>query len=380
MTKINNITVAISSAYHDRGITVLDNGKLIDIILEDRISRKKYDYYFPLSSLNVLKSKYPKIDKIILVNCYDNIEYKTIIQQIRKLEFNCNEIVIGKAEDHHVYHAVAGFCSSNFDEATVLVIDGFGGVQHLKVPHPTETDNKLRGVTSTSIWNISYKEGITKEYSKIQYTPTEATPITDYLIDELKENKDEWSPTPDIGVMYTTVGNHLGFPHVNDAGKVMGLSSYGEENNLPSFLWKDTIECNHALIKNNYSLYVKHYPEFIVNNEQTYKNIAHNIQKSYEKVLFARVEQALSLSKSNNLIFTGGCALNVIGNYLLKKRYPDINLYIDPIANDSNQSLGAAKYYFYNDNGYLPKDPLNSLFLGPSYTKEEILNSIKKYA
>jgi len=56
MTKISNITVAISSAYHDRGITVLDNGKLIDIILEDRISRKKYDYYFPLSSLNVLKS------------------------------------------------------------------------------------------------------------------------------------------------------------------------------------------------------------------------------------------------------------------------------------------------------------------------------------
>ena len=38
---MNNITVAISLAYHDRSITVLDNGKLVDIILEDRISRNQ---------------------------------------------------------------------------------------------------------------------------------------------------------------------------------------------------------------------------------------------------------------------------------------------------------------------------------------------------
>jgi predicted NodU family carbamoyl transferase len=151
---MNNITVAISLSYHDRSITVLDNGKLVDIILEDRISRKKYDYYFPLSSLNILKSKYSKIDKFILINCYDNVEYKTVLQHIKKLEFDYNEIIIGKVEDHHLYHAFAGFCSSKFDEATVLVIDGFGGVQYIKNPHPTDFVQEIRGVTSTSIWNI----------------------------------------------------------------------------------------------------------------------------------------------------------------------------------------------------------------------------------
>ena len=108
--------------------------------------------------------------------------------------------------------------------------------------------------------------------------------------------------------------------------------------------------------------------------------MAYNIQRDFEKVILTRVEQALSLSKSNNLVFTGGCALNVVANYLLKKHFPNINLYIDPIANDANQGLGAAKFYFAQKHNFLPKDPLNNIFLGPSYTKEEILNSIKKYA
>ena len=70
----------------------------------------------------------------------------------------------------------------------------------------------------------------------------------------------------------------------------------------------------------------------------------------------------------------------MVANYLLKKHFPNINLYIDPIANDANQGLGAAKFYFAQKHNFLPKDPLNNIFLGPSYTKEEILNSIKKYA
>lgn len=377
MEQTNNITVAISTAFHDRSISVLNDGKLIDIILEDRISGKKYDGYFPLSSLNLLKSKYPKINKFFIINCHTNNEFQTVIEQIKKLRFDYNEIIVGIIENHHIYHAVAGFCSSNFNEATVLVIDGYGGLQSLQ--NPNDKEQEVKGVTTTSIWNISYEKGITKEYSKVFYVPSEGQAIPDHVIDKLKEDKDEWSPTPDIGLMYATVGNHLGFPHINDAGKVMGLSSYGKENKLPSFLFKDTIECNHAVIKPNYSLYIKHYPEFDIKNEQTYKDIAYNIQKSYEKVLLARVEQALSLSKNNNLVFTGGCALNVIGNYLIKKHYPNINLYIDPIPNDTNQSLGAVKYNFYKDNGYLPKDPLNSLFLGPTYPKQEILNTIQKY-
>lgn len=375
---MNDITVAINITNHDWGITILKNGKLEDIILEDRTSGIKYKRSFPLTSLYYLKKKYSKINTVIfIIGDNDNVVDNTI-SELKALQIEYDKLIIADKALHHLYHAFAGFCSSKFNEAVVLSIDGFGGIQIVE-------DKKLKkmqeGVTSTSIWEISYNKGIEKKYSKIWYLPRMTASLPDWRIKELKDKNDEWSSTPDIGVMYYTIANHLGFQYFHDAGKVMGLSAYGKKNNLPPFLFKNTINCNPAVFLNNFSLNTTYYPEFYYNNNlETAKNLAYSIQKSFEKVILTRVEQALSMSNSNNLIFTGGCALNVLGNYLIKKNFPNINLYIDPISSDANQGLGVAKYNFYNDNGYLPKDPLNSLFLGPSYTKEEILNSIKKYA
>ena len=374
---MNDITIAINVTNHDWGITILKNGKLEDMILEDRTSGIKYNQEFPLSSLRYLKKKYNKINTVILlIGNNDEVE-DIVINELKVLQIEYDEIIVADKSLHHIFHAQAGFCSSKFDEAVVLSIDGFGGIQIVE-------DKKLKrmqeGITSTSIWEISYDKGAEKKYSRIWYLPRMGDSLPQWRINELKDKNDEWSATPDIGIMYFTIANHLGFKHLNDSGKVMGLSAYGKKNNLPPFLFENTINCDSNIFLNSLCLNTTYYPELFDYNPETPKNLAYNIQKSFEKVLLSRVEQALSISNSNNLVFTGGCALNVLGNYLIKKHFPNINLYIDPIANDANQGLGAAKFYFSQKYNFLPKDPLNSLFLGPSYTKEEILNSIKKYA
>ena len=373
---MNKLIASISLPYHDRSISVLNDGILVDFIIEDRISRNKYDNKFPLLSLQTLKDKYPEINTILISQVGDDFNPgDPLIEAIKKLNIKYNKLITLPVSEHHSLHASAGFYSSGFEEAGILVIDGHGGLDTIK-----HEGRELFGTTTTSIWKGSYAEGIEKKYRKIWYLPSEDNSLPDYLLDKYKQEEDEWSPTPDIGVMYTTIGMHLGVPFVGDAGKVMGLSSYGKENNLPPFLFEDTIECNPSVIKNNYSLYTKLYPSLGVYSDENRKNLAYNIQKSLEKVFLTRVEQTLNLCNSNNLVLSGGCFLNVIGNYLIKKNFPNINIFADPLANDGNLSLGAAKSYYYFNNKSKVRDPLNTLFLGLSYTKEEILNSIKKYA
>ena len=81
--------------------------------------------------------------------------------------------------------------------------------------------------------------------------------------------------------------------------------------------------------------------------------------------------QAYELSKCPNIIFTGGCALNCVANYRIKKRLPpEINLYVEPISSDSGVSLGAA-YIGYNKEMPMrfakkPLMPIDNIYFGQS--------------
>ena len=47
-----------------------------------------------------------------------------------------------------------------------------------------------------------------------------------------------------------------------------------------------------------------------------------------------------------DVILTGGYALNVVANNYLIKNNPDVNFYIEPNADDTGNSLGAAWYVY----------------------------------
>jgi predicted NodU family carbamoyl transferase len=63
-----------------------------------------------------------------------------------------------------------------------------------------------------------------------------------------------------------------------------------------------------------------------------------------------------------NIIITGGCGLNVVFNYRLRKALPkDINLYIDPLCGDEGNSIGAAIVY----SQYCGNNNWDNIYLGP---------------
>ena len=75
---------------------------------------------------------------------------------------------------------------------------------------------------------------------------------------------------------------------------------------------------------------------------------------------------------------SGGCALNVVGNSVLAEKFPHMNFFVDPVANDSGQSLGYALQWV-NHKRNLDIDYTKTVCLGPEYPPEELRERIEKF-
>jgi predicted NodU family carbamoyl transferase len=158
----------------------------------------------------------------------------------------------------------------------------------------------------------------------------------------------------------------------------MGLSSYGKKSNLPKFLYKDQV-ANMNVFTHNRTLNDKLNPEFKINTFKNKANIAYSVQKSLEKIFLNKIEYIIKNVKCKNIVLSGGCALNILGNSIIKKKYPKLNIYVDPIANDASLSLGAAKYHYYKRSEDTRLSKEDSIYLGPTYSLKDIKEKIESF-
>lgn len=370
---MEEIIVSVSIVNHDRSITVLKNGEVKTILIEDRVSRTKNDYIYPYLSILELPKIVNKIDYLILFGSSHEEEEKNILDYFNKIKLVPKnlKIIRGIKKNHHQAHASSSFYGSGFKKAVCLSIDGFGGL--ISLP---QTNNNL-GKFTTSIFSASYPNNFKLKYANIWYETKHFNVFPEYC------NNDkiyDYNSNLDIGNIYEAVARYLGFYHANDVGKVMGLSSYGKEDlNIPPLLYKDTLYANANLFRGDKEIQTNLNPYLKNLTKEKAMNLAFAVQKTFNKVLYKRVKQSLELTQTNNLVFSGGCALNVLGNYLIKKKFPNINLYIDPIANDSCLSYGVAKSLYYTLNPDKEPKPLKSLYHGPKYSNKEIMNTVINY-
>ena len=56
------------------------------------------------------------------------------------------------------------------------------------------------------------------------------------------------------------------------------------------------------------------------------------------------VREAVSDFREKNIVISGGYGLNVIANTYYQEKFPDLNIYVDPICHDGGLSIGAARY------------------------------------
>jgi carbamoyltransferase len=308
-------TLGINLSHHS-SIALLKDNEVILFLHEERANREKYYRGIPYKSLDLIKSYTNSIDNVVQVSgSLKNLH--TIVKYLASRGVGVKRSE-SRSDLHHMAHAAAGFYMSHFNEATVAVVDGAGAMHRLP-------DSNVRISETTSLYKATFPKIICTDkhfviglYDKkpLAYTSESKRKFRE----KFKGTRLSISEAHDIGWKYAAVTSRIGFG-VFGEGKTMGLSAYG------------------------------YTPSTDLNIKRAYK-----IQRQLESFF---LELAAKV-KTSNLVLSGGCALNILGNSLIKKNHPHLNLFIDPIAADGTVALGVAAYSYYA----VTKD-INKLVFGP---------------
>jgi carbamoyltransferase len=330
--------LGISAGFHDAAATVInDQGEILFAGHSERYSRIKNDPNFCNGLIRELE-QYNPIDTVAY---YERPVYK----QLRQLyagqgiewdKLSVKKIIhdqIGHARwqdvkhyknyNHHLSHAAAGFQTSVFDRATVVVIDAIG-----------EWD-------TISIWGAEYVDG------QARYT-------------RLWGQKYPHS----IGLFYSAMTQQVGLKPNEDEYILMGMSAYGSsvsEAHLKYHLVDNEFDVTFTenLHTGTSFDYGKHYD---------HADLAAASQHLCENLIYNVMRRAKDFEWSTNLVYMGGVALNCLANRALGEYFQKI--WIMPNPGDAGSSLGAAALAYGKriqfDHAYLGHEisgdyPVNAL-------------------
>lgn len=408
-------TLAIQALSHDASVAVFEDEKLVFFIQSERTTRKKNDAQFNINPFEYIYKNITKRIDLLVSHGFKTMNnmhigkpnpidmHKTITSM-----FDCGKII--ETDDrrgtinpsnkfdvysHHCSHAISAFHMSPFDEAVCLIIDAMGSGY---VIVNKETSLGISGSENTSILEIDSRYRRKYLYKKTQCGPVyvnDSIPVlsmnggTTEVLGDLRRGFSnipynfDASAHMDIGNMYETISRHLRMGP-NGYGKVMGLSAYGSpDNGLPPFFIGDTIYSNNNLFGCGRELNYKLYPELFKElSFQQKANLAYEVQRALEKVFLHHAKYIKENSRMKNLVIGGGCALNILGVSIIKEKYPEFNVFADPIANDATHSIaiGIHHYNVENRNCSLVKGAgLESIYLGPKYTESQIREEIERF-
>jgi carbamoyltransferase len=325
----------------DTGCALLDNKSIIAGVLEERVSRKKYLGGLKHSLPYVLSAgqiQFEDINVIAASVCTDVAPTEEYVKYfLAKHGYKVSphqRIHIPKS--HHTSHAMGAVVKSGFEDALVIVADGEGNIP--------EGQNLDKNFQANIIERTSYFLFRDNRLSLIE-------------ID---------APDPGglgIGSAYEYMTEWLGFPNYQSAGKAMAIAAYGDESvfSMADLFKKNTdgqLICQmHPAL--NKSLAVRrffyentgmdvglNYSESTLNPNSLQCDVAAYFQNQIEKNLVEKISNLLLKTKTRNVVFTGGVALNCVLNGKIVRGSDGANFYFDSTANDSGQSIGNCMDYF----------------------------------
>lgn len=337
-----NKTIVGFNTGHHGGCAVIHDGKVI-AISEEKINRKKYSEGYVESLFYCLKGLGITVSDIDLFvsSSYHKRLPESFLGEFAALGISKEKFI---TVDHHLSHAYTAFCTSPFEEALVVVIDGLGNT------HDTESYYIARGNTITKVGGNSQDRSIYKG----------------------------------IGRAYESFTNFIGWS-AQEAGKTMGLAAFGKEKNSDVSLFKingkEEIE---SLLEGKY---YHGAIDFIRRNDLDFgepfsffenKDAAFFVQDRTEKIIVDLTRQLYEKYKIPNFCLAGGVFLNGIINKKILDETPIKNIYVPPCCDDTGQPFGNALYGYCTYFGNPMDVELKHAFLGREYTDEELVDVIEK--
>ncbi len=392
--------LGISAYYHDSGVALIKNEKIIAAVQEERFTRIKQDESFPIESIKYcLKEAKISLEDIDYIAFYDKpfikferlletylteaprgfqsflmsmpiwLKDKLFLRETLAREFRTlyEELNPDKTEkeskdfkkkvvekfmfgEHHQSHAASAYYPSPYEEAAILTIDGVGEWATTSLAYGKEN-------------NIEFLKEIHFPHS--------------------------------LGLLYSAFTYYTGFKVNSGEYKVMGLAPYGKPKY--SKLIKENIidikEDGSFKLDMSYFNYTsaltmtsKKFHELFGapprkrEGELTQRDmdLAASIQEVTEEIMIKLARHAQKVTGSKNLCLAGGVALNCVGNGQILKENIFENIWIQPAAGDAGGALGGAYSVYYQELqnkrtiNHNELDKMQGSFLGPKYSNDEI--------
>ncbi len=370
---------------HDSGIALLEDGIPKLILEEERLNRDKHTKEFPSLSLHAAFG-----DRLAGIKDVDVITTPWDVAKLRRSFAKAvfgrlpgslslmlerthtpqdNEIALlnftlarklkreaGRAVPlpivnvgHHDSHA-ASFFVSPFEEAAVLVMDGYGDDAATSVY--AGRGNRLERRWHTGMFNS-------------------------------------------LGMIYTFVTDYLGFGGFSDEGKVMALAACGGPAYVDRFR-----DCVRLLPEGRYQINMDYFsfdafgllkpftrkfydtfgPPRVKGGpmDDRHRDIAYALQQVTEEVVLHMVREIAATEQTRNLVLSGGVALNCVANARILEETDFERVWVPPCASDTGAPLGSALWHYHQTLGFPRTFELTHAYYGLEYGEDEIRAALQK--
>lgn len=352
----------------DGGAALLIDGELKIAISEERINRRKHSTGFEssvqycLDEFDLLESD---IDIISLSNCCD---YPVQINGSFNNLLLRNSKKLRIVQSHHDSHAILAAFQSGFNECIVMVADNEGNLLDDRYDDRIYCRNSLERVSFYIFRNGRLS-----------------------LVERNCEEPDNIG----LGDTYHYFTHYLGWHSYTQAGRVMGLSAYG---NRDKYKGHALFELNskyriQSKISNDRArklesvfdygkIFSNNFPKYRDGKEpitEEHMDIAAWIQAETEDIITQKINLLVNKTGIRKVCISGGIGYNCLANRAVYKLPNVTDIFIPYAPGDEGQPIGNALIELSKTTNpeliQLNKSP----FLGRLYSDKEIINSLHKH-
>lgn len=313
-----NLPSIAAHLHHNAAIAVYHNNDISCVIEVERLISLKnasFEFFEPIHAKDfVLKQAYEYLKEKFGYTHYDKFiigeGYPEVPQKYRDV-IPANEYIVDPT--HHGSHAAGSFYQSPYQEALVVSFDGGSNDGWFEIFHAE------RGKPLVNLKHVSL----------------------------------------DLGSHYHAFGavcDEIKHYHVlSAAGKVLGLQSYGKV--IPE--WKPAIkkffghvpywhELDQRMATMSQEIGIPFSKQEKLSGELSY-NLTRTMQEVFEELFFENADDILLTHSHLPVVLTGGCALNITLNTLVKDRYKR-DVFIAPNSSDCGLPVGLLCNHFKPQN------------------------------
>jgi carbamoyltransferase len=207
-----------------------------------------------------------------------------------------------------------------------------------------------------------------------------------------------------LGAFYSMVSDFIGYSSYGDEGKVMGLAALGDDALYSKVAKIARREGRQVKLDLSYFAPTGSNQGIVIDDEgrvhqprlfgprmaklfgapreprseitQRDMDLAFALQKRFEEIVFGLLRELHAMTGGRDLAMAGGCALNSVANGKLFDATPFERTYIQPAAGDEGLSVGAALHCYHATLGRPRTEELSNAYLGPGFSDDAIAKAL----